>query len=250
MKKAQATIFIILGIVLVIAVFIVYQARDLIFIAQWRLEKQRDVAVQLEVKDIETYVDSCVEEVTEGGIRLIGLQGGYTVTPSNALETDFSIISFGYYNGKKSLPSIEQIQEELNLYIKLSLPLCFDENEFPDFDIATSNINARSRIKQNSVSVTVDYPISVSKDSANYRIQSKYSKEISVRLGEIHNAVSEIIDNEVSNPGAIDLTYLTDLDYDIAILPYSDDTFVYSITDSNSKINDIPYTFMFTIRLR
>ena len=250
MKRAQATIFIILGIVLVIAIFIVYQARDQIFKSQWGLEKQRDVAVQLEIKDIETYVDGCVKDVAEGGIRLIGLQGGYMVPPPNSLETDFSTISYGYYNGKKSLPSIEQMQEEFALYVESSLPLCFDESDFPDFDIATGDINARSRIKQNSVSVTVNYPISVSKDSANYRIRSKYSKEIPVRLGKIYDVVSEIIDNEASNPGAIDLTYLTDLDYDIAILPYSDDLFVYSITDPNSKINDIPYTFMFASRLR
>ena len=54
------------------------------------------------------------------------------------------------------------------------------------------------------------------------------------------------MENEIKTPGSIDMGYLLDLDYDVAVLPKDDNHVVYSITDTENKLNEKEYTFMIT----
>jgi hypothetical protein len=51
-------------------------------------------------------------------------------------------------------------------------------------------------------------------------------------------------------PTEIDLTYLLNTGMDVDILPFKKGTFVYSLTDKESKINDVTYTFVFAIQIQ
>lgn len=242
-KKAQVTIFVIVAIILIAGIATFF------YIKETKI-KRESIITSAQLSSIKEGIQDCVELTATDAIRLLGLQGGYIIPPPSALETNFSTISYGYYLGRKVLPSIGRMQDELNLYVELSLPLCFERSNFLDWDITTRNVKSKARIDQNSVSLTVDYPLSVSKGSATYRVDSKYSAQIPIRLGAIHTVINRIIDKEIVNSESVALSYLTNLDYDIAVLPYSENVIVYSVTDSNSTINDVPYTFMFANRLR
>lgn len=246
MKKAQVTIFIILGIVIVIAVFSIYKAKDYFVKTQWELERQRTATLPADVQDIRVYTESCVEEMVEEGIKIMGLQGGYIIQPAYILETNFSTVTYAYYNGRKILPSIEKMQGDLALYVELFSPLCFDESNFPDFNITTKDVNAQTTINQDSVSVTANYPVSVSKGSANYDIGSKYYVEIPVRLGRIHDFANGIVEREISDPNNFDVGYLLSDEFDTEILPQDNNTIItYVIKDSKSMIDNEAYIFMF-----
>lgn len=249
MKKGQVTIFIILGIILVTAIFAIYKAKDYLIEAQWRTEKTKTAMLPSEAQEIRVYTESCVKEISEESIKIIGMQGGYIIQPEYVLETNFSKISYAYYYGRKLLPSVEKIQEELSLYIELFLPLCFDENDFADLNITTRRIDAETTINQNSVSIRVDYPISYSKDSANYEVQGVYSAEIPVRLGRIYDFANGIVENEISNPDNLDMSYLLSDEMDTEVLPQENNTIItYVIKDSGSMIDNEPYIFMFANR--
>ncbi len=242
-KRAQVVIFVIISIFLIVAVIS-------LFYLSGTGPKGGEVIPQPQLLAIKESIQQCVESTAIDAIRLLGLQGGYIIPPSNALRTNFSMISYCYHNGQKVLPSIARIQKDLDLYVELALPLCFDRSDFPDLTIITRDVNAKSRINQDSISITANYPISVSKDSAVYRTQSRYSAEIPIKFGSIYSVISEIISNENSNLESIDLAYLMDLDYDISILPYNDNILVYSVTDPNSIIKNVPYTFMCANKLK
>ncbi len=243
-KKGQVTIFIIIAILIIVMVF-------LFFIFKSSKNTQGDFFISdLQSNSITQSVYSCIELTAIDGIRLVGIQGGYISPPENSLNTNLSNIAYGYYKGKKTLPSLREIENEIGSYLELALPVCFDENMFEDLDIIPQNVDAEVKINSNSVLFLIDYPISISKDSSKSLLKEEYRIEVPIRLGEIHGKADEIIKKVGEDPSYIDLTYLNGLDYDITILPYEKDILIYSITDENSQIDDVPYTFMFANKLR
>ena len=234
-KRGQVTVFVIVGIIIFAIVGLIFYTQDFI------IKKE---VIPPQVQPIYNYIESCVQSTLLDSIRILGIQGGYIVTPSTSIKTDFSTIAYGHYQGKDILPPIKKMQDELSLYLRATIPLCFNTEDFPGFTITQSDIKAKTTIKGNFVSASITYPITVSKGDSTHRLESKYNAEIPIRLGSIHNTANDIIENEISNPNTIELTFLANLDYDVAILTH-EDSLIYSITDPNSVIEDIPYTFMF-----
>lgn len=99
MSKAQVTLFIILGIIiLVILSFVFYMSET---IAQQKLEKPVDRIVRefIKSKAINYYVTTCLDKVSKEALILIGEQGGFIHKEQNPLiDWDIPYIE---YNGKK-----------------------------------------------------------------------------------------------------------------------------------------------------
>tara|TARA_Y100000310_G_scaffold78900_1_gene75573 strand:+ start:181 stop:921 length:741 start_codon:yes stop_codon:yes gene_type:complete len=243
-KKGQVTIFIIIAILIVAFVVIFFMFRES------REIKEPFLIPESQLYAIKNSIDGCLEITAIDGIRLTGMQGGYIFPPENSLETNLSTIAYGYYKGKNTLIPLDKMQNEIVSYVKLAMPLCFDEGMFEDLSITSNDLNAEVKINSNSVSLLIDYPISITKESATLILEEEYRTEIPIRLGKIHKKANELIEKEKENPLYIELTYLTNSDYDISILPYKKNVLIYSITDENSQIDDVPYTFIFANRLR
>jgi len=69
---------------------------------------------------------------------------------------------------------------------------------------------------------------------------------VPIRLSYIHSRIDEIIDNAISADG-IDMTYINGIDLDVKILPYRDHK-IFVVLDSKSKINNIPFPFIFAVK--
>jgi len=247
-KRGQATIIILIAIILIFFTTIILFIRNEYIESKLDSQIGESILLPPQVVNVKNYVQDCVEQTLLDGTRLIGLQGGYVIPPELSVETNFSIISYGYYVGKKTLPTIKKIEQEISLYIELTLPLCFDTSYFPEFEINYEETSAKTEIREEQISTLVVFPVSVSKEDSTYNF-GKFSGKIPIRLGSIYLVADGIINNEIEDPDRIDLTYLTNSDYDIAILPITDNLIIYSITDEESIIDDIPYTFMFANRL-
>jgi hypothetical protein len=243
-KKGQLTIFIIIAILIVAFVVIFFMFRES------KEAEEPFLIPESQLYDIKNSIGGCLEITSIDGIRLAGMQGGYIFPPENSLETNLSTIAYGYYRGENTLISLNKIQNEIESYVELAMPLCFDEYMFEDLSITSNNLNTEVKINSNSVSFLIDYPISITKESATLILEEEYRTEIPIRLGKIHKKANELIEKEKENPLYIELTYLTNSDYDISILSYKKNVLIYSITDENSQIDDIPYTFMFANKLR
>jgi hypothetical protein len=243
MKKGQVTIFIILSLLIVgsIVVFFVYKNSQnmgkLNTIPEAQLNSIRERAIQ------------CVELTGIDGIRLVGLQGGYVFPPEGSVETNFSNIAYGYYEGGKTLPSLSVIQKEISYYLSIAFPLCFDEEGFEETEVHSSKINSKVKISNDSVSIAVNYILAISVENATSLLKENYEREIPIRLGLIYREANEMIQREIEDSDYIDLSSLMNSEYEIAILPYSENILVYSITDNRSQIDGVPYTFMFANKI-
>lgn len=216
MKKAQVTTFIILGIILVIAIFSLYKAKDYFIKTQWELERQRTATVPAQAQDIKIYTDACIEEIAEEGVRIMGVQGGYInipedpipVTPANPFSNALSMfqrgtlkIAYWYYktaNGidKNQVPTLEQMENELASYIDENLDSCIDSfRNFPEYNISASQPTTKAEIEDKDVLLTITYPIKMEYKDFGFQFDKFYEK-IEVPLGELYNIAKLILEQE------------------------------------------------------
>ena len=94
-KKGQVTLFIILGIIIVVVALLVLHTRTNLFLFNPSVE---DLNNQLE--GINEHVVDCIFEVGEEPIRRIGLQGGY-LGASSGTYMFYNDLYCNYYVNKK-----------------------------------------------------------------------------------------------------------------------------------------------------
>ena len=84
-KRGQATIFIIIGLVIVLVVAGLIIFRQELFVSQWEKEQAESLIVPEQAEEIHTHVYTCVEEVVGNGLDLLGAQGGYINLPEDPI---------------------------------------------------------------------------------------------------------------------------------------------------------------------
>jgi hypothetical protein len=239
MKKAQITLFIILGVILLAAVGMIFYLNS----------RNIDLSLNMpqEAKPVKQYVDSCIEKSAIEAIQLVGMQGGYVIPPNLSLETNYSTIAYHYYDRKYAAPSKETIENEISKAIGLTLGDCLDNfSSFrkQNYNITTENIEAETIIGNDDVLVKVEYPISIIKDETRTEV-SQFSASAPIRLLHIYEIAQQAIAKTMQDPEWIDMTFLSSFDLAIDILPNDEESLVYTISDPISAVDDQPYKFLF-----
>ncbi len=121
-KTSQVTIFIILGLLLVVIIAILF----VVF---------RGAGIKVSVADEENpqqYIESCVKERVEEAVELLMKQGGY-LEPTNFKTYKDEKISYLCYNRNYLQPCVNQepilikhLEEEIENYIDRKVDSCFD----------------------------------------------------------------------------------------------------------------------------
>jgi len=240
-KKGQLAIFVIIAIVIigVIASFFVFRGRV-----------DRIQYVSPEAQPVYDFIQSCMDNSLVNGSILIGYQGGYAEMPEKYLSLNFTDMGYGYYEGEKVLISKEELEGEIGKVVEYGTIGCFNPSEnFPDWEVEMGDISSDVVVGEDKIIAYLNLDMVISKGETTARFDS-FSSEFNIGLKEIHEAASKIVDKEVEDPENIDFDFLLNLDYDITIIPYSEDTYVYVIEDNNTLINNEPYRFMFANKLR
>ncbi|GAF86451.1 unnamed protein product, partial [marine sediment metagenome] len=202
-KKSQITIFIIIGILLIITIAIfTYIQKERVYIEPELIEP--------ELVPIKNYVESCIAAAGEDAVGLLGLQGGYIEIPKEISEekyayievdeTGFFKIPFWYYNGQSRIPGIDFMENQISEYVKDNVKECI--REFiafeKEFDITEiKNINSKTIIQENSVLVQLDYPVKI-KDKGQGKVSyiKDFSAVVPVKLKQAYDLGVDIIEQE------------------------------------------------------
>ena len=91
----------------------------------------------------------------------------------------------------------------------------------------------------------LNFPLSITKDKKTVNLNKNYESEIPIRLGKMHLTANSIIQKHIDNKEFIDITYLTEQDFNIVFTHYTEKTLIYTITDTDEKA--IPYSFVFVV---
>lgn len=137
-KRGQLTVFIIIGLLILISI------ATIIYFTQVRTiaPLQRVVAVPEDIQPVYDHIAQCLNDISKQGLERLGTQGGYinmppyiANNPNAHIKNDalgVSQTALWYYEGEDRTPTIEFMQKELQDYIKSELPACVNFLAFAD----------------------------------------------------------------------------------------------------------------------
>ncbi len=181
-KKAQVTIFIILGLVLlIVAGLVTYFAVDMF--------KYADIEEQF--IPVAKYTEQCVNDVTEHAIFLAGINGGHIKSQDNEKEAYLDAgfpITYWFIAGEDRSVTIVQLENELEMYLNEHVNDCLTdyssfEGEFAVTPVNQVSVTSDVRISENEVHVELNLPVQISDGTVTSTLP-----EIKVK---IHNTIGK-----------------------------------------------------------
>ena len=201
---------------------------------------------------------SCYSDAVDLAALTLLLQGGRI----NAVSDDINSISldideelfeifYGYYFGDKTLPSTEEVEDELGNYINDLFLDCMDSNDFNEqgYTVTYSLPVTHITINEANVFTTTEINLEVTDVEENTQTLDFVEHNVDVWLGYIYEAADKIIDAHIEDPESVNKELISEYNsLKLSILkeiPEDENTIIYSITDVKSNVDGIPAVFMF-----
>ncbi|MFH1456336.1 MAG: hypothetical protein ABIF40_05305 [archaeon] len=250
-KKGQATLFIILGIIVVALVVLFFYARGSIYVPPTQ------EGLSAEMGQIEDHVYDCLTDIGEDYIEQIGLQGGYLATPEDTYVLwDDTTVSYLCYN-QEGLPyctnrmlTLVSMETELQDAIEQALSTCINVFQFGGVVetyevVAPEGFTLDVDIEDSVVKLLLTYPVMlVSKDGDVTVEEDIFAGNVNAPLGELYSVAMEVLDYETEFGEFDQLSYVLTKQGEYTIYkhrPYPDK--IYEL-----KLRENDYIFRFAVQ--
>jgi len=190
-KRGQTTVFIILGILILLiagtAIYLSVQTREIDF--------EEELIINTPEAQVKAYIDSCLKPITLNGLDIMRKQGGYINVnqAQDIFKVDATEIPFWLTKEETIIPSLTFMEQELSTYILGNIKPCLgDFQAFKDqnFDITTEDLSVKTAMG-NSVVITLDCPIKLSNTQSTTEV-TRFVFEVPINMELIHNIASDL----------------------------------------------------------
>ncbi|HDH53611.1 MAG TPA: hypothetical protein ENH24_03910 [Nitrospirae bacterium] len=259
-KRGQITIFIIIGIIVILTI-----AGLIIFREQITVFKPEKV-LPPEVAPLQRFVENCVQTTAREGITILAANGGFIRFPDSIELDSGSYISTNpffpefkiplwRYNGQTRIPSEDYIKQDLRYYIQANINSCLHDLEtFANlFDIEKGEMSIEIDLLEKGTVVELFYPLAIHNKLKNQttRIDS-FKTTVPLRLKAMYDLAKKIMEEENTDKFLEMITMdLVALDVDI---PYTDleftcDPKIWKVSDVRDKLKHLLRTDLPLIRV-
>ncbi len=181
-KRAQLTIFIIVGIVMVIS------AAFAIYIVSTKTQIGREVLTKEDIA-IQGFITQCLEIVANDALREVGKNGGYVEIPAGVGSQYSETTSYAFLYADKTsfLQTKEQIEQQLANFAVANIDYClgdFAEFKAQGFEVARKETAVSAKLHEQSVGVEMLLSADFRKDSRTYTTD-KFNIELAVPLEQM-----------------------------------------------------------------
>lgn len=232
--KGQVTVFIIIGIILVLVSLFTYYLIQQVTVqevtAGGRPVLER---VPQEFQSIQAFTESCIQSTGETALLLLGQQGGYidttplgefsetNPTEGNGVVLGDLQVPYWHFNsapnrGNKVVfsshqPSLHQsgaelsIESQLNSYLEAKLPECLNDYQLflqQGFDVQRGDIEAKTSVTNQGVQFLVEIPLELRKGESTVSPELFYA-EVPLKLKEMYG-VADTIANVQQNASVVE----------------------------------------------
>ena len=211
-KKGQVTIFIIIGILLVLAIALVIAVQMELF------KFGTDEVSPPEEGKLGGFISTCIKTLGEDAIYQMGLQGGYVTVP-NAISNDallhlrispFQVIPYWAVGSTTNIPSLDDLKLRIDQHIEQNLKACvFDSKALQEsFDlIEKSDITSDTEIANSRVIFNVQWDVELREKSGQLVGEVlQHSATSPIKLKKTHFVASRIVEKEMENLKLEDIT--------------------------------------------
>ena len=250
--KGQVTVFIIVGIVILIMIgltFVVFRGTQK---AQVEVAVKKEAQVGLEAKEIKEFIDTCISQVTYDGLEKLGKQAGYIDVP-RAIRLQNVDTGYWFLDQVNIQPTLNLIKKRLENYVDENLQTCtkFTVFENQGFDIKTDKPKSEIIFGTETVFISINYPLKIQRNQFSQDIE-EFNQELTVRFRRIFEMSSQIINLQLdsrfnfSNP----LKSLNKFDFDVSYKEINNETLLYTVTDNTRFEEGKRFSFNFASRFR
>jgi hypothetical protein len=181
--KGQVSIFVILGVVVIVGVLLFMNLRG-----------GSDEATDPVVEPIYNFVEVCLEELTGTSILEVSKKGGYFYYPENVMDNG---IPYYLYEGKNYQPSRDKIGDQIGLFIEDQLYYCLNDfGSFPTYEVVQGNPESSIIINEDSVISRLKLPLTITKDEKVYQVEN-FEVNVDARLGIILDSVDFFMEDQM-----------------------------------------------------
>lgn len=214
-SKGQVTLFIILGIVIVASLVLVYVFRAEVLKSEWEREREKAALVPPQAVLVKNHVDSCVKQIGEQAVRLLGSQAGYIEIPpdfivrsaanpfSNSLLLGGGAeVTYWFYenaagNPKEQVPTKKEMEGAIKKYVDERLSDCISFEQFGEqgYIISAGSAVSEVEVEDERVLVVVNYPVDLEIRDFKFEFNKFYEK-VEYPLGRLYDLALKIFEAE------------------------------------------------------
>ena len=216
-RKGQLTVFMIVGVLIVVIVFFLFYAVRVSTVRRLEAETRRVASVAISQTAVEYLGEKCLKDSLREGLDILGMQGGWFLegqpgylrgqAPSNIggisylvyqesypkgwpcgvnwLEPDYCRYVFprrGMFFSYSKLPSMEQVKRQLSVYVANKTKECINLTQLLKLAANYEGYAGEVVVKEilfspSSVSAKVDYPIEISVTGGKPIVFAQYFEE-------------------------------------------------------------------------
>jgi len=245
MKKAQITMFVVLGIFIVgMILFVFFYSGEVNEV----IKKKKFVSAQKALEDqkqVKEEVEACLKLTTKNVLRKVFLQGGYYVLRDLVSIEGYDVPLY-LDNGKENVPDKQEVAQEVAYGIKTEILDCVEQT--------VENVKVGKDIDVDvelgtSVDVQLYLPLTIEGDTSSRLV--KFNAKIKTNLLRVYeDAVGlyqEVKGLTDQGPLSEIAIIASEKDYDV-IYDVVDDTQVYFLYFDDVLIDDEPLMYSFAIR--
>jgi len=227
-KKAQLTLFIILGIVLLFFIGLIFYA----------VPHLRPILINSE--DFKTYMDVCLKQNAEFTLYQFGFSG----VSNKYYSKQFAQVPYALHQSKTLVLTNEQAEKALAQSFKSGIAHCVDEFPNKKYEITEGEHDVKVLIGENVIfDVKPDIKVFSGTSSTKYnRFRIKIPAKLDAAL-EASRAIAELYKSN-----QLELyTYMDNQEFQIRVLSYKDNNLVLYLIDKENLISGQPFIFRFAM---
>lgn len=244
--RAQISIFIVIGllILVLIAFGIFLNKADVNF-------NEKIMHIPSALEPVKYYIDFCLKQTVEDGVKHNSFQGGYYNVPSPNADQIIVKVPFYFDFGKTNFPSKEVMKKELEDYVETELKKCL--NDFTPLKQQgyifeeKGEINVKAELGK-VINVQVDYPLLVKKEGFVGKI-SDFSNVLNINFEDVYNILKETVIEHEKNPNYVPIGHISlaahENNFTFELSYLEDDVVVYSFIFDKYLIKGDKLVFLF-----
>lgn len=247
-KRGQISVFIILGIIILSVI------AALFFLRQSKVASAvEEIPLTINTEPVELFVEQCLRSTAEEAIQKNGLSGGYFILPVSSTNSLFSNVPYYFDLGQNRFPQDALLAEQIGKYVDALLDFCL--NDFRLFTEKGYVIKAEppkttALIKSHKITLTTTLPLTITlgvqqRELSTFRVELEGSQlydDLQLAREIVASQENEDICLTCFTPQA------TEQQVFVGILPITQDTYLYELTDDDYRIGNEPYQLRFAVK--
>ncbi len=202
-KKAQVTIFIILGIVLLLAVVLVFTLKEEI-----TKFKPEELITPTKGK-VENFIITCMDKVGEEALFKVGLQAGYIEVPEEIVKdasmnlkvSPMNVVPYWAEGPNTHIPSLEEIKIRIDKYLEENVRNClFEMQAFQSTYnlIEKTQPLADTKIGENGVIFNLKWNVEIRDKSGEVITEViNHVSESRIKLKQVYEMARRVVEKEM-----------------------------------------------------